>query len=106
MAGGDSAARPEPAGDNPGRRRFAFGALVASLALVVALDLINPDALIAHTNLTRAAAGVGQPLDAEYLAWTLSADAVPASVTGLAAGSRTEPCRRSWRADCRPKPRF
>jgi hypothetical protein len=74
-----------PAGDNPGRRWFAFGALVASLALVVALDLINPDALIARTNLARAAAGVGQPLDAEYLAWTLSADAVPASVTGLAA---------------------
>jgi hypothetical protein len=74
-----------PAGDNPGRRRFAFGALVASLALVVALDLINPDALIARTNLARAAAGVGQPLDAEYLAWTLSADAVPTSVTGLAA---------------------
>ena len=74
-----------PAGNNPGRRRFAFGALVAGLALVVALDLINPDALIAHTNLTRAAAGVGQPLDAEYLAWTLSADAVPASVSGLAA---------------------
>jgi hypothetical protein len=74
-----------PAGDNPGRRRFAFGALVASLALVVALDLVNPDALIARTNLARAAAGVGQPLDAEYLAWTLSADAVPASATGLAA---------------------
>ena len=75
----------EPAGDNPGRRRFAFGALIASLALVVALDLINPDALIARTNLARAAAGVGQPLDAEYLAWTLSADAVPTSVAGLAA---------------------
>jgi len=59
--------------------------LIASLALVVALDLINLDALIARTHLTRAAAGVGQPLDAEYLAWTLSADAVPASVTGLAA---------------------
>ena len=76
-----------PAGDNPGRRRFAFGALVASLALVVALDLINPDARIARTNLARAAAGVGQPLDAEYLAWTLSADAIPTSVAGLAAVS-------------------
>ena len=76
-----------PAGDDPGRRRFAFGALVVSLALVVALDLINPDALIARTNLTRAAAGVGQPLDAEYLAQTLSADAVPAVVAGLAAVS-------------------
>ncbi len=79
----------EPAGDNPGRRRFAFGALVASLALVVALDLINPDALIARTNLTRAAAGVGQPLDAEYLAWTLSADAVPACRGWPGSGSRS-----------------
>jgi hypothetical protein len=74
-----------PTGDNPGRRRFAFGALIASLALVVALDLINPDALIARTNLARAAAGVGQPLDAGYLAQTLSADAVPAVLAGLAA---------------------
>ncbi len=76
-----------PAGDNPGRRRFAFGALVTTLALVVALDLINPDVVIARTNLARAAAGVGQPLDAEYLAWTLSADAVPTAVAGLAAVS-------------------
>jgi hypothetical protein len=76
---------PAPGGDNRGRRRFAFGARVASLALVVALDLINPDALIARTNLSRAAAGVGQPLDTEYLAQTLSADAMPVSVVGLAA---------------------
>jgi hypothetical protein len=76
---------PGPGGDSPGRRRFAFGALVAGLAVVVALDLINPDALIARTNLARAASGVGQSLDAEYLAQTLSADAVPASVAGLAA---------------------
>jgi len=76
-----------PAGDNPGRRRFAFGALIAGLALVVALDLVNPDALIARTNLARAAAGAGQALDAEYLAYTLSADAVPAVVAGLAAVS-------------------
>jgi len=76
---------PGPGGDSPGRRRFAFGALVAGLALVVVLDLASPDALIARTNLARAAAGVGQPLDAGYLAQTLSADAVPAAVTGLAA---------------------
>jgi hypothetical protein len=73
-----------PSGDNPGRRRFAFGALVTGLALVVALDLINPDALIARTNLARAPGSLGQPLDAEYLAQTLSADAVPAVVAGLA----------------------
>ena len=74
-----------PAGENLGRRRFAFGALVVSLALVVALDLISPDALIARTNLARAAAGVGQPLDVEYLTQTLSADAVPVAVAGIAA---------------------
>jgi hypothetical protein len=75
----------QSAGDNPGRRRFAFGALIATLALLVALDLINPDALIARTNLARAVARTGQPLDADYLARTLSADAVPAAVAGLAA---------------------
>lgn len=82
-----------PADDNPGRRRFAFGALVATLALVVVLDLINPDALIARTNLARAAAGTGQPLDAEYLAQVLSADAIPASIAHLATVS--EPAERS-----------
>jgi hypothetical protein len=65
------------------RRRFAFGALVSGLALVVVLNLLNPDALIARTNLDRAVAGVGQPLDARYLTRTLSADAVPTLLAGL-----------------------
>jgi hypothetical protein len=67
----------------PGRRRFAFGALVAILALVAFLDLANPDAWIARVNLDRAANGVGQPLDVAYLTGGLSLDAVPVNVTGL-----------------------
>jgi len=73
-----------PAVEDLGRRRFAFGAFVAGLILVLGLNLLNPDALIARTNLARAAAGVGQPLDAAYLTQTLSADAVPTLVAGLA----------------------
>jgi hypothetical protein len=67
-----------------GRRRFAFGALVATLALIAFLDLANPDAWIARANLDRAASGVGQPLDVRYLTSGLSADATPVSVAGLA----------------------
>lgn len=66
-----------------GRRRFAFGALVAVLALVALLDLANPDAWIARVNFDRAAAGVGQPLDAAYLTTGLSLDAVPVNAAGL-----------------------
>jgi len=66
-----------------GRRdRFAVGALVAGFVTVALLDVINPDGLIARTNLGRV--GAPQPVDSEYLA-SLSADAVPALVTGLAA---------------------
>jgi len=67
-----------------GRRRFAFGALIAVLALVALLDLANPDAWIARVNLNREATGVGQPLDAGYLTGALSLDATPANVAGLA----------------------
>ncbi len=71
-------------GQSPvGRRRFAFGALLAGLALLLALNVLNPDALIARTNLARAQAGVGQPLDVAYLGSGLSADAVPAILAGL-----------------------
>jgi hypothetical protein len=78
----------------PGRRRFAFGALVAALALVAFLDLANPDAWIARVNLDRAARGAGKPLDVAYLTSSLSPDAVPVIVVGLPAvsdpGLRTE----------------
>lgn len=66
-----------------GRRQFAFGALIAALALLAGLNLLNPDAFIARTNLARAQASSGPRLDTEYLTRTLSADAVPALLAGM-----------------------
>ncbi len=61
-----------------GRRdRFAFGALVSGLAAVLLINIINPDALIARTNIARAQDD--KELDVPYLA-SLSADAVPVLV--------------------------
>jgi len=56
------------------RERFAPGAVAAAALLLVALNLLNPDALIARTNLARVEAG--REVDAEYIAG-LSADALP-----------------------------
>jgi hypothetical protein len=64
------------------RERFAFGALVAGFLLVATLHVINPDALIARTNLERAR--TGHIFDAGYVT-SLSADAVPEIVVGLPA---------------------
>ena len=64
------------------RERFAFGAMVAGFLLVATLHVINPDALIARTNLERAR--TGHIFDAGYVA-SLSADAVPEIVAGLPA---------------------
>ena len=58
-----------------GRRdRFAFGALAAGFAAILLINVINPDALIARTNLDRLQEG--KRFDAVYLT-TLSADAAP-----------------------------
>lgn len=54
--------------------RFAFGAIMAGLACIAALHLLNPHALIARVNLDRAAGGA--EYDGNYLR-TLSADVVP-----------------------------
>ncbi len=60
----------------PGRReRFSFGATMLAAIVVVGLHLINPDALIARVNLTRALEG--KPLDVNYVT-SLSADSLPA----------------------------
>jgi Domain of unknown function (DUF4173) len=56
------------------RHAFAVGALVAGFAATLALNIVNPDALIARTNVTRPTVDVG------YLAG-LSDDAVPTLVT-------------------------
>jgi hypothetical protein len=62
------------------RERFAFGALVAGFTAIFAINAINPDALIASTNIDRMEEG--KRFDAYYLT-TLSADAVPVLVESL-----------------------
>ena len=58
-----------------GRRdRFALGALVAGLAAIIVINAVNPDALIARTNVARLEEG--KRFDAYYLT-NLSADAAP-----------------------------
>ena len=69
------------------RERFAFGALVAGAALIGALHLVNPDALIVRTNARQAKRGRG--FDAQY-ATSLSADAVPELIAALPALSQQE----------------
>lgn len=70
-----------------GRRdSFAFGALVSGLATVALLFVLNPDAIVARTNVARIGStstsdSVGQ-FDVGY-ASSLSADAVPALITAL-----------------------
>lgn len=62
------------------RDRFAFGALVAGFAAILAINAMNPDALIAKTNIDRMQDG--KRFDAYYVT-TLSADAVPVIVESL-----------------------
>ena len=62
------------------RDRFAFGALLAGFAAILAINAMNPDALIASTNIDRMEHG--KRFDAYYLA-TLSADALPVLVESL-----------------------
>jgi hypothetical protein len=72
-----------------GRRApFAFGALVSAWVVVAALDVMNPDALIARTNLSRLERG--ERFDALYLT-QLSDDATPRvleAVTTIPEGQR------------------
>lgn len=92
------------------RERFAFGALMHGFAVLAGLHVLNPDAFIVRTNLSRPAAE--RPFDAKY-ALTLGADAVPLLLDALprfpaedqcavAAGLRKrwdpveEPDWRSW----------
>jgi hypothetical protein len=62
------------------RERFGTGALLAGWLVLAALNLSNPDMIIAGVNLDRASRG--RPFDAAY-AETLSADALPALYRGL-----------------------
>jgi hypothetical protein len=65
------------------RRSFAVGALVAGFAAVAAMNVLNPDALIARTNVARPQVDIG------YLA-RLSDDATPTLLRALPSLSSTE----------------
>jgi uncharacterized membrane protein len=76
-----------------GRRDlYAFGMLVSGLATVGLLFAINPDAIVARTNLARmTSTGAPGRFDVVY-ASRLSADAVPVLLRGLAALPRQVQC--------------
>lgn len=71
------------------RERFALGSILAGLASIAALHVLNPDALIARVNIDRAAAG--KRYDGNYLR-TLSADAVPVILARLERLPEAERC--------------
>ncbi len=76
------------------RERFAFGAMVAGFALIAALHLLNPDALIVRVNAARGARG--REFDA-YYATQLSADAVPELIAALPNLPPNERCQVAGR---------
>ncbi len=62
------------------RARFAIGAVGGAFITILFLMALNPDDLIARTNIARA--NEGKPMDTRYLS-QLSDDAVPALMAGL-----------------------
>ena len=76
-----------------GRRdSFAFGVLASGLATIALLFVINPDAVIARTNVARmASADAPVRFDVAY-ATSLSADAVPVLIDALPALPRDVQC--------------
>ena len=76
-----------------GRRdRFAFGTLASGLATVALIFVINPDAVIARTNVARmAAADAPVRFDVAY-ATSLSAESVPVLIDALPALPRDVQC--------------
>lgn len=74
-----------------GRRRgFALAAIVDGLACIAVLHILNPHALIARVNISRAASGA--EVDAGYLR-TLGADAVPTLMARLNTLPDVERCQ-------------
>jgi hypothetical protein len=76
------------------RERFGTGALAAGWLVLAALNLANPDALIAGVNLQRAEQG--RPFDTAY-AESLSADALPALHRGMPALGSADACTAATR---------
>ena len=71
------------------RERFASGSILAGVACIAALHVVNPHALIAKVNLDRLAAG--KEYDVEYVG-RLSADAVPVTLDRLDHLSEVQRC--------------
>lgn len=69
--------------------RFVFGTLTAALAVLLALNLLNPDEFIVRVNTGRAQAT--NPFDASYVVG-LSADAVPALIAALPTMNDNDRC--------------
>lgn len=74
------------------RTHFAAGAIGAGLAFVLILNVLDPDAVIARSNLARAAGP--QPIDAAYVG-SLSADALPVVFAALPALAPADQCALS-----------
>ena len=74
--------------------RFAFGALASAFAVLLALNLLNPDGFIVRVNAGRTEAA--NPFDASYVAG-LSADAVPALIEVLPAMTEADRCTAAAR---------
>lgn len=62
------------------RNRFAFGSILAAYAVILMLDIVNPDAVIARIDMIRASEG--KQIDSLYLS-RLSRDATPEVISGL-----------------------
>ena len=74
------------------RQSFAFGTLIASLLAAATLIVMNPDAVIARTNIERATSRTGEPpLDVVH-ATSLSADAVPVLIERFSELEPTAQC--------------
>lgn len=82
-----------------GRRElFAFGTLIVTLSAGAALHAVNPDAVIARTNIARAhAGGGGVPRFDVVYATSLSADAVPVLLDALPGLPPDARCRSAQR---------
>ena len=84
---------------------FAFGALASGLATVALLFVVNPDAIVARTNVARLTSGdAPERFDVAY-ATSLSADAVPVLIGALPDLTHDVQCPlarhmlRRWRPD-------
>jgi Domain of unknown function (DUF4173) len=69
------------------RQRFAFGAVMTGLAMIVGMHFVNPDDLIVRVNLQRSKEG--KAFDAAYTA-SLSADSIPALSAGVSVNTAAD----------------